>query len=100
MSEQVEIQYNLTISTELATSEIRKLEIVLMRALGYLRRLTGDEQVDRAIFKIQQLITTIRAMQLAMRALELASGPIGWAFAAVSIAGAAFATGEFLNAQG
>ena len=99
MSE-TEIQYNLTVTTELAYSEIRKLEITAMRVLGYIRRLTGDERLDAAITKIQQAIMAIRAMQMAMRALEMASGPIGWAFAATSIVGAAFAAGEFLNAQG
>jgi len=96
----VEIEYVLTVNTELAYSEIRKLEITAMRVLGYLRRLTGNEDVDGAIMKIQQLITAIRAMQMAMRAMEFASGPIGWMFAATSIIGAAFAAGEFLNGQG
>jgi hypothetical protein len=100
MSDNTEIQYSLVVSTELTYSELRKIEIVLIRILSYMRRFTGDERIDAALMKISQLITAVRSAQMAIRALQVASGPIGWLYAAVSIAGAAFATGDFLNAQG
>lgn len=96
MSEDVEVQYSLTINTELTYSEIRKIEIMLVRVLGYIRRLTGNESLNQAIIWIQRAITTMRTLQMMVHAMEIASGPIGWAYAAVSAIGAAFAVNDMM----
>jgi len=75
-------------------SELRKLEISLFRILGYIRRLTGNENVENAIVAIQRLITIIRMAQIAIRSLQIASGPIGWLYAATTVIGLGFAVGE------
>jgi len=80
-----EIQFNLTVSTELTYTEIRKLEIVLMRVLGYMEQLTGDRNLQKAINVIQATIVAIRSLQMAIRALQMASGPIGWAYAGTTV---------------
>jgi hypothetical protein len=90
MSETTEIQYNLTLNTEMTYNELRKLEIILMRCLSYASRLTGDENLKRGIQVLQQAITTLRTLQLTMRAVQMASGPIGWAYAATSLVGVGF----------
>lgn len=96
----VEIQYSLTINTELAYSDIRKLEITLMRVLGYLKTMIGDERIDRAIMKVQQFISVLRVAQIAMRAFEAATGPVGWAYAATTLVAVAITAGEFANTTG
>jgi hypothetical protein len=80
-----EIQFNLTVSTELTYTEIRKLEIVLMRVLGYVEQLTGNKDLRKAINVIQSMIVAIRSLQMAIRVLEVASGPIGWAYAGTTM---------------
>lgn len=91
MSVQEEIQYNLTVNTELAYNEVRKLEVVLMRVLSYIERLTGGHpELAKFINIIQSAITALRTLQMAIRAVELASGPIGWAYAATSVIAVGF----------
>ncbi len=80
-----EVQFSLTVNTELTYSEVRKLETVIMRILGYVERLSGSPDLQRLINVIQATITAIRSLQVALRSLELASGPIGLAFAATSV---------------
>ncbi len=91
MSEQNEIQYSLTVNTELTYNEIRKLETVLIRVLSYVERLAGNADLTKLINIIQATITAVRSLQMALRALELASGPIGWAYAATGVVAAGFA---------
>jgi hypothetical protein len=90
MSEANEIQYNLVVNTELSYNEVRKLEIILMRCLSYASRLTGSEDLKKGIQVLQTAITTLRTLQIAMRAVQLASGPIGWAYAATSVIAVGF----------
>ena len=81
-----EIQYSLTVNTEMTYNEVRKLEIVLVRVLSYIEKLTGgDPTLAKLINTIQSIIVTIRTLQMAIRALEMASGPIGWAYAGTSL---------------
>jgi len=85
MSAENEIQYSLTVNTELTYNQVRRLEIVLMRCLSYAEQLTGDPNLKRGIQIMQQAITTLRTLQIAMRAVQMASGPIGWAYAGTTI---------------
>jgi hypothetical protein len=90
MSEQTEIQYNLVVNSEMTNSELRKLEIVLVRCLNYASMLTGDPNLKKGIRIMEQAIVTLRSLQIALRAVQMASGPIGWAYAATTIAAAGF----------
>ena len=99
MNEQ-EIQYSLTVNTELTYNEFRKLETVLFRVLSYIERMTGgNPELTRFINTIQATITALRTLQLAMRALQAASGPIGWAYAATSFIAVGFAGVSMLDAS-
>ena len=86
-----EIQYNLSVSTELTYNEFRKLEIVLVRCLNFASRLTGDENLKKGIQVIEKTIMTLRTLQMAIRAVQAASGPIGWAYAATTVVATGFA---------
>jgi hypothetical protein len=72
-------------------TDIRKLEVSMMRILSYIERLTpGNTNLANLINFIQHVITTIRTLQMAIHALEIASGPIGWLYAGTSIAAYGF----------
>lgn len=99
MSQNNEIQYSFSINTELSTSQLRKLEVSLMRVLSYVERFTGgNPNLTKLISMMQATITTIRTLQAAIRALEIASGPIGWLYAGTSIVAAGFAGYSILEA--
>lgn len=97
MSESTTIDYVLTINTEMTYAELRKLEISLIRIMGYIQRFSGSPSIDAAFRKIQQLLIMIRSVQIAIRALEAASGPIGWLYALTTITGAGLTTASIMN---
>ena len=85
MSE-TEIQYSLTVNTEMTYSEVRKLETVIVRVLGYIKEMSGgNPDLIKAIEVIQRTILALRSLQLAIRAVQLSSGPIGWIYAGTTI---------------
>ena len=86
MSQQ--IQYSLTVLTKDIEENSRKLEISLIRIAGYLERLTGDANLKRFINTVQSAIVAVRTLQIMIRALELASGPVGWLYAGTTIVAA------------
>jgi hypothetical protein len=79
-----EIEYSLSLNTEPAYSEVRKLEIVLFRTLKLISRFTGNENLNESIERVMRMITLLRTLQATIRAVQIASGPIGWAYAATS----------------
>jgi uncharacterized protein YaaW (UPF0174 family) len=92
MSEET-VTFNLEINLEPTYSEIRKFEAVLMRSLTLLNRFTGgNATVQQTIQIIERLITTVRMLQVAIRAFEVAAGPLGWAYFGVT----ALSTGVYL----
>ena len=96
MSE-TEIQYILTINTEMTRRELARLEIVIMRVLGYIKQMTGSEDLAKFISIIQKTITAIRMLQISLYALEAASGPIGIAYAGLSMATTALTFSDILQ---
>lgn len=91
MSEQVEVEYNLTVNVEDAVNNIQRIERLTMRALHTINRvlriagLPEDSPLSQAIYKVERMIALIRMLHLSIVALESASGPIGLAFAALGI---------------
>ena len=88
MSEETAI-FNLELNVEQALSEVRRLETLVVRTLGLVKRFGLPEDINSAISLIQRMTMTIRILHTAMIALQVASGPIGWALAAVGITAAA-----------
>jgi len=81
MSDSTEVEYTLTINTEMISGDVRKLEVSLMRILSYIQQLTGGNvELAKLITAIQKVIITIRSLQMAIRAAQLATGPIGWLY--------------------
>ncbi len=89
-NEEKNITFGLEIETSKTYSEIRKLELLLYRTLGLVRRLGLPEDIEQGIVRIQRLITTVRVAHAAFIALHTAAGPIGWALAGVGVVSAAW----------
>lgn len=81
------IEYTIAVNTEMTHSELRKLEASIMRILYLIRRVSGNDTLDNAIEQSQRLLIILRSVQIAIRAIEVASGPIGWLYAATSVIG-------------
>lgn len=90
MSEE-EVVFNLELNVEPALANVRQVEGLIFRTLGYIQRLGLPADINHAIRIVQQMTMAIRLMHSAMIALEAASGPIGWWRAALGMAGAGFA---------
>jgi uncharacterized protein YaaW (UPF0174 family) len=82
-----------------AQTEMRELEMIAFRTMGYFARLSGNEDIDATLRKIQQAIMLMRLAQTTARMFMLASGPLGWAMFAVSAVGTAMATADFATSM-
>jgi len=91
------VSFSLEVNIEKAYEDLRRVETVLYRTMGLIRRLSGDENIDRAVAKIQQLIATANQARLALAALQAASGPIGWALAGVALATTAVSVNDSMQ---
>jgi len=100
MSEQHSIDYLLTVNIEPSYTNLRRLEMILYRNMNYLKRFCGREDIAGAIDNIQKLIMYLRMAQIAIRAFQFASGPVGWAYFATTAIGLAFTTGDMLLGMG
>lgn len=87
MSQQVEVDYLLTVNTGPSYNEIRRLEMSLMRLMSLVKQFSGNEDINQLIDYIQKAIMIVRSLQIALRALQAASGPIGWLYAATTLLG-------------
>lgn len=88
MSEQVEIDYLLTVNVEDASSNLKRIERLAFQVLGLFRRLGLPEEIDQGIMKIQRMIQIIRQLQVALMVLN-ASNPYTAALAVVGAIGMA-----------
>lgn len=67
--------------------DLREIEVSIIRIGSALEKMTGSKEVERAISDLNRLIWTIRSVQIAIHALELAEGPIGWIYFAATLVG-------------
>jgi hypothetical protein len=99
MSEET-VTFNLELNVEPVEDSFRRVESLLFRTLGLLRRISGNENVDKAISAIQRLVGIIRLAHSAWIAFQAATGPIGWAFAIVAGLSAAASASDFMMSAG
>lgn len=106
MSVTEDIIFNLELNVEKALSKSRKLELIFFRALGLWNRiarllgLPDDSPIIEVTQKVQSVIMLIRQLHTAIILLETASGPIGWAYAAVGFGAAALSATDFRMSLG
>lgn len=65
--------------------------------LGILRKMGLGEDVTKAITIVQRMISTLNMLRTTMIALQLASGPWGWAMAGIGLAGTLITIGDQIN---
>jgi len=92
-----QISFSLQVNVEDTLSQARRLQTVLYRGLGLMRRLGLPPEIDAAIAKIQRLIGILNTLRLTMIAVHAASGPIGWALALIGVATFALDFGDFMT---
>lgn len=78
-------------------TELRRVQTLLYRTLGLIRRLGLPEDMEQAVVLVQRLISAMNQLRLAAIALQVASGPIGWALAAVSAVSAVWTGVEWAD---
>lgn len=91
------VSFSLEVNVTKAYENIRRVQTILYRTISLLRRMGLPEDVDDAIAHIQKLISILNMLRLTMIAVQAASGPIGWAMAAVSVGGTAVTIAEELD---
>jgi len=91
-----EVSFSLEVNVETTEKDIRRVQTLLYRTLGLMRRFGLPEEVDFAIRKIQGLIAMLNTLRLTLLLLQAQAGPVGWALAIVGFAGGAMAAGDMM----
>lgn len=94
--EVIPVTVEIQVETTKMVDQLKKVQILLYGTLGILRRLGLPEEVDSAIMKIQRIIAALNMLRLALYAVEMASGPMGWTVAGIGIAGTLLSTGDLM----
>jgi hypothetical protein len=102
MSEET-VTFNLELNVEKAFSASRRIELIIFRALGLWNRLCrmlglpDDSPIMAITQKVQQIVMVIRQLHTSLILIESASGPLGWAMAALSVAGGTLSAYETIT---
>lgn len=95
------VSFSLEVNVGKVEDDVRRLETVLYRTMGLVRRLTGSEDLARSIAAMQRAIAVTNQLRLALRALQLArmaaGDPLAWATAGVAVAEAGVSVYELTN---
>lgn len=106
MSSNETITFDLEVNTTGATRGIRRLQTLFIHTLSLYNRICRllgvpeDSPINKAIARVQQFTLVIRQFTAASVLLQTASGPIGWATAGLSVAGAVVSSVEFMQSAG
>lgn len=96
------VSFSLEVNVEGAYEDVRKLQTILFRSLGLVRRLSGSEDLNRLISTMQRTIAIASRLRLALRALQLArmatGDPLAWALAVISVAEVGIDIGTMMDA--
>jgi len=83
------VSFSLEVNVEKAYENVRKLQTILYRTLGLIRRMGLSEELDAQIAQIQRVIAIVNSLRLtyaALQAARMAAGdPVAWAMAGVSV---------------
>lgn len=97
MSENVEVQYALTVNIEDAATAIRQYERLLFKALSLARRMGLGDDINQGIAMMQKAISTLRMLRISYMALQAAAGPVGWATALLGLTIGMMEGGELIS---
>lgn len=94
-----EVAFSLILNVEDALTNLNKVNAVISQTAGLLRRVTGDENIQKAAANTQRLISIMneaRITAIALRsALFLGAGPLGAALAGIGVAKTAMDVVEY-----
>jgi len=79
-----------------ATPILAEMNQLLQQSLGLLGRMGLPEEIEAQIRQVQRLITVLNQLRLTLIAIQAASGPYGWAIAALGAGATVMSTGQML----
>jgi len=89
VSDNEEVAFSLILNVTDALTQLNKVKTVIYQSLGLVRRLTGDENIQKGIANTQRLVAILNQARIAAIALRsalfLGTGPLGAALAGVSV---------------
>lgn len=95
------VAFSLILNVENVLTQMNKVKTVLYQSLGIMRRLTGDENIQKGIANTQRLISILNQARIAAIALRaalfLGAGPLGLALAGVSVGTTALNVVDYVN---
>jgi hypothetical protein len=96
--QQVEIDYilNLQFGDNLSYGDLRKIEMSMIRIGNIIQKVFPDSQAAKIMEDVQKIINLARTAQIALRAMQMAEGPVGWIFAGTTVVAAAFSASDFM----
>ena len=94
------VSFSLEVNIEKAYEDVRRLQTILSRSLGLIRRMSGNENLDDAIRKIQSMIAYLNTLRLAAAAAQAATGPIGLAMFGITMATTVASTYDLMMDMG
>lgn len=97
MSEDTTVSFSLEVNVQKAYEDIRRLQTILYRVAGLLRRAGLPEEYDRLIAAVQRTIAALNMLRLTIAAFYASTGPIGWGLALVSLLGTATTAGPVMQ---
>lgn len=80
------VSFSLEVNVEPAYQDFRRLETIVTRCLGLMRRIGLPENIDEGIRKIQSIISYLNTLRLTAAAAQAATGPIGMAMFGITMA--------------
>ena len=91
------ITFDLAVNVERAIDNCKRVESLVFRTISLMRRIGLPENIDEAIAKVVHLAAVLNSLAAAMTAVQAASGPYGWAFAAVGLAATGISMWSFID---
>jgi hypothetical protein len=65
--------------------DLKRLEISLLRIMRYVQDFSGNKDLNKALQLMEKAIIMAKTLQMVIRAVEMASGPIGWLYAGTTV---------------
>jgi len=95
MSQTYEVNYLLNLQMgDMKYNDLRKIEMSFVKIGNIVQRVFPDSPIAQIMEDMNRTINLAREAQMAIRAVQMASGPIGWLYAGVSIASASLTVYE------
>jgi len=99
LEKSVELTRKLEQQTQRTSPKLSQAISLAYGLLSIFKRMGLPDDVEAGISRVMRLISVLNMLRTSMIALEAASGPIGWALAAIGAVGTVLAFQEELEMQ-